>query len=69
MVNAIFHHIRASWKESASVRQIADLTDQQFADIGGQRLDSRLLEKARRHRSRESVQFHKLVGVFSYPTA
>jgi hypothetical protein len=55
MVNTIFHHIRASWKESASVRQIADLTDQQFADIGGQRLDSRLLEKS--------------VGVFSYPTA
>lgn len=69
MVHAILNHIRSSWKENASARQIADLTDQQFADIGGDRLDSRMLDKARRHRVRETVQFHKSVGVFSYPTA
>ncbi|KQP73257.1 MULTISPECIES: hypothetical protein [unclassified Methylobacterium] len=69
MVHAILTHLLSSWKESASVRQIADLTDQQFADIGGERLDSRLLDKARRHRARETGHFHKSVGVFSYPTA
>ncbi|KQP42721.1 hypothetical protein ASF49_02475 [Methylobacterium sp. Leaf104] len=69
MVHAIINHIRSSWKEHASVREIANLTDRQFADIGGDRLDSRLLDKARRHRVRETGQFHKSVGVFSYPTA
>ena len=69
MVHALLNHIRSSWKENASARQIADLTDQQFADIGAERLDGRLLDKARRHRARETVQFHKSVGVFSYPTA
>ena len=33
MVHSIINHIRSSWKENASARQIADLTDQQFADI------------------------------------
>ncbi|MCJ2033040.1 hypothetical protein [Methylobacterium sp. J-068] len=69
MVQSILHHIAASLRESASVREIAELTDRQFADIGGDRLNAKLLDKARRHRAREIVPFHRSVGVFSYPTA
>ena len=68
MVQSILHHIAASLKESASAREIAELTDRQFADIGGDRLSAKLLEKARQRRAREHVPFHASVGVFSYPT-
>ncbi|WP_264049419.1 hypothetical protein [Methylobacterium flocculans] len=69
MVQSLLSHLAASLKRNASAREIAELTDRQFADIGGDRLNAKLLDKARRHRAREHVPFHASVGVFSYPTA
>lgn len=69
MVQSILNHVAASLKKSASVREIAALTDRQFADIGGDRLNAKVLDKARRLRASEQVPFHASVGVFSYPTA
>lgn len=68
MVQSLFQHLAASFRESASVREISELTDRQFADIGGDRLNEKLLAKARQRRAREHVPFHASVGVFSYPT-
>ena len=69
MVQSLLNRLTTSLKTNASAREIAELTDRQFADIGGERLNAKLLDKARRLRAREHVPFHASVGVFSYPTA
>lgn len=65
MFRTFIANIRTHRAETQFVRLIAKLTDQELADIGGHRLDARLLAKALRHRLHEKAT----VAVPIFPTA
>lgn len=69
MFHSLITGLKASLKENASVRRLADLTDRELDDVGAERFDEKLLIKARRYRSREHVAFNAATGVFAHPTA
>lgn len=69
MFKSIITELKSTWKQSESVRRLADLTDRELDDVGVDRFDAKLLAKARRYRAREHVAFHQASGLFAHPTA
>lgn len=69
MFKSIITELKTAWAESESVRRLADLTDRELNDVGADRFDAKLLNKARRYRAREHVTFDQDSGLFAHPTA